>query len=236
MLAGCAAAGAGDDPALVDDAGYPAPARPVRSPAAAPIASESALERLDEPGRVAELLLLVPGQRIAVLEAGAGYYALRFARALGPSSPVTAVEADPSDAALIQQRSLALEVPWLATAVSTSSDPRLPPGGADLAIIADAYATIPEPYAYFARLGPVLAGSGRLAVVDHDVDVQLGGMPLAIVRCELEMLGYRLNASYRLLPADRYLAVFSPPERPVPPAELRPCVSDGGRTVHVPGR
>ena len=201
----------------------------MRSPLAPAVVSDDARDRSDEARRVAEILRLTPGQRIAELEAGTGYFTLRFARALGPASAVVAVDADPADAAYIEARAAELGLLSVQGAVSTGSDPRLAPGAADIALVGDAYATIPEPYAYFARLATALPGGGRLAVVALDQDVQLGGMPLALMRCELEAVGYRLEMDYRLVPADRYLAVFMMPEQPVRPGEIRVCRSDGSR-------
>ena len=203
---------------------------------AVPIVSEASRDRSDEARRVAELLRLAPGQRIAELEAGSGYYAVRFARALGPSSPVMALDDDPSAMTDLDRRAAELGLPWLQTQLSTASDPRLPPGAADIVIVADGYATIEQPYAFFARLAPAIAGGGRLAVVALDLDIQLGGMPLDLLRCELEALGYELEISHRLVPVDRYLAVFTPPEVPVRPAAVRACVSDGSRSGVAPGR
>ena len=215
------------EPASVDDAAFPRVARPVRSSLAAVVVSDAARDRADEARRVAELLRLTPGQRIAELEAGSGYYALRFARALGPASPVVALDADPADAAFIERRAAELGLAWVSGGLSTGSDPRLPPGAADVVLIADGYATIAEPYAFFARLAPALSAGGRLAVVALDQDIQLGGMPLQLVRCELEAVGYSMEMSYLLVPADRYLAVFIPPDEAVPPAQIRVCRSDG---------
>jgi hypothetical protein len=224
------------DPVLVEDTAFPGPARPLRAASAPPIVSEASRDRSDEARRVAELLRLAPGQRIAELEAGSGYYAIRFARALGPASPVMALDDDPSALAFLDGRAADLGLPWLQTQLSTESDPRLAPGAADIVIVADGYATIPEPYAFFARLGAAIAGGGRLAVVALDLDVQLGGTPLALVRCELEAVGYELEMSYRLVPVDRYLAVFTPPEAPVRASAVRACASDGSRSGLLPGR
>ena len=201
----------------------------MRSPLAVAVVSDAARDRSDEARRVAELLRLTPGQRIAELEAGTGYFALRFARALGPASAITAVNADPAAAADIEARAAELGLLSVRGAISTGSDPRLAPGAADVALVGDAYATISEPYAYFARLAAAMPAGGRLAVVALDQDVQLGGMPLELVRCELEAVGYRLEMDYRLVPVDRYLAVFVPPEEPVRASEIRVCRSDGSR-------
>jgi hypothetical protein len=201
----------------------------VRSSLAPAVVSDAARDRSDEARRVAELLRLTPGQRIAELEAGNGYFTLRFARALGPASAIVAVDSDPADAAYIEARAAELGLLSVSGAISTGSDPRLAPNAADIALVGDAYATIAEPYAYFARLAALLPAGGRLAVVGLDQDVQLGGMPLDLVRCELEAVGYRLEMDYRLVPADRYLAVFVPPETPVRASEIRVCRSDGSR-------
>ena len=179
---------------------------------------------------------MAPGQRIAELEAGSGYYAIRLARALGPVSPIMALDDDPSALADVERRALDLGLPWVQTQLSTGADPRLPPGAVDILLVADGYATIEEPYAFFARAAPAISAGGRLAVIALDLDIQLGGMPLELVRCELESLGYRLDMSYRLVPADRYLAVFTPPEEPVRASAVQACASDGSLHGYAPTR
>lgn len=228
-LGACVPATGTGDPSLVADSTFPPAARPVRSSLALAVVSDAARDRADEARRVAELLRLTPGQRIAELEAGTGYFALRFARALGPASPIVAVDSDPAAASYIEARAAERGLFSVRGALSTGSDPRLAPNAADIALIGDAYATIAEPYAYFSRLAAGLPAGGRLAVVGLDQDIQLGGMPLALVRCELEAVGYEMEIEYRLVPVDRYLAVFIPPEEPVRASEIRACRSDGSR-------
>src|SRR5690606_39777148 len=136
----------------------------------------------------------------------------------------------------LDRRAAELGLPWLQTRLSTASDPRLPPGAADIVIVADGYAAIEEPYAFFARLAPAISAGGRLAAVALNLDIQLGGMPLDLLRCELEAVGYELEVSYRLVPVDRYLAVFTPPESAVRASAVRACASDGSRSGVAPGR
>src|SRR6185295_7813183 len=52
-------------------------------------------DRDQQPERVVEVLLLKPGDRVADLGAGGGYFTFRFAEAVGPTGRVYAVDIDP---------------------------------------------------------------------------------------------------------------------------------------------
>lgn len=106
------------------------------------------------------------------------------------------------------------------------NDPKLKPNSVDVALLAHMYHEIRNPYEFFYRLRPALARDARVAVIDVDRPTQDHGTPPALLRCELEAVGYRQIDFISLEPADGYLAIFLPPVEPPPASAIRPCVME----------
>lgn len=185
--------------------------------------SEASRDRNREAQQVFDELLLQQGTAVADLHAGLGYYTVRLARFLGPLGRVFAVSRDPVRRQQLEQRLEQSGMQQVRQVLGAPDDPGLPPRSVSLAILADGYHEIPNPYAYFYRLaGSILAG-GRLAVVEADRPIRQGGAPPELVRCELAALGYRQVDFRWLLPSEEYLAVFSMPDSLPAPENVRPC-------------
>src|SRR4051794_1816466 len=74
---------------------FPKPDRPVAGIVAPQWALEKEREAADEFGQVARLLGIRPGETVADIGAGSGYYALRLAKAVGPEGRVLAEDVTP---------------------------------------------------------------------------------------------------------------------------------------------
>jgi ubiquinone/menaquinone biosynthesis C-methylase UbiE len=105
-----------------------------------------------------------PGKRIADVGAGAGFYSLRIAGAVGPTGRVTAVDVSEKNLETLRLRLQADKVMNVDVVVGAVDDPRLPEGHFDSVLIYNAYheMTTPEPIlkAIFMALKP----GGRLVM------------------------------------------------------------------------
>ena len=72
--------------------GFPAPDRPVASIISPEYSNEKTRDGHGEAERVLNLLGIRPGQRVADVGAGLGYYTVRIARRLGPGATVYATD------------------------------------------------------------------------------------------------------------------------------------------------
>ena len=93
----------------------------------------------------------------------------------------------------------------------------------DVAIFSHMYHEIENPYKFLYRLQPALAPGARVGIIDMDRPTQRHGTLPALLRCELAALGYRQLDFALLVPADGYLAVFTPPETLPPAGAIKPC-------------
>ena len=205
---------------------FPAPNHPVPRPLGNPAGDERTRDRDGEAALVLDALRIVPGMRVADLQSGDGYYAVRIARRLGAAGAVLVVESDAARFPLLRSRLDRSGFVGVRVIDGLPADPRLPPRSVDAAVLAFRYHEIRSPFEYLHRLQPAFAPGGRLGIVERDRPVEYGGTPPALLRCELEAVGYRQVELIHLTPADGYLAVFEPPREPPEPVAIRACAPD----------
>lgn len=160
------------------------------------------------PERVIEALALKPGQSVADIGAGTGYFSSRLARsASGPT--VYAVDIEPSMVAYLEARAAKEGLENL-RAVQASADSANLPAPVDVVLVVDTYHHIPNRVAYFTSLRKSLKPGARLAIVDFRKDAPAGPpvefrfTPEQISR-ELGAAGYALAEQHDFLPRQLFL-------------------------------
>ena len=162
------------------------------------------------PERVIAILAPEPGQAIADIGAGTGYFAVRIARAQ-PKSTVFAVDIEQSMVGYLRKRASVEELQNVVAVLGSPASANLPIR-VDLALMVDTYHHLSNRVVYFQRLRSSLKPGGRVVIVDHRKDALQG--PPAELRLTLEQMveemkqaGYRLDARHDILPR-QHLLVF----------------------------
>jgi ubiquinone/menaquinone biosynthesis C-methylase UbiE len=119
------------------------------------------------PDRVVGALALKPGQAVADIGAGSGYFAVRFAAAVGAQGRVFAVDIDRELMDHVAKRAKDEKLAQLVAHAGRTDSPALPDASIDVAFICDTLHHIDEPSIYLGRLKPALKAGGRLAVVEY---------------------------------------------------------------------
>ncbi|MBV9078528.1 MAG: methyltransferase domain-containing protein [Methylobacteriaceae bacterium] len=210
---------------------YPPPDRPVAEIISPRWMSDADRDRANEVGQVARLLGIKPGETVADIGAGAGYYTLRLAPMVGPDGRVLAQDVTPAYLAELQRAVASRRLANVSIGLGEAHDPRLPPGSVDVAILIHMYHEIAQPFGLLDNLGPALTGGGRVGIVDADDIPSRHGTPPALLRCELAAAGYRETGFHTLTGGSGYLAIFAAPApdaRP-DPAAIRPCRDEATR-------
>jgi SAM-dependent methyltransferase len=221
LLAGVAwAAQSKDKPGTSD---FPAPDRPVAGIISPEYSNEKTRDGHGEAERVLNLLGIRPGQRVADIGAGLGYYTVRVARRLGPGGTIYATDVKSEYMDQLRARLAREQITGVQLILGLPRDPRLPADSVDVAILSHMYHEIENPYEFLYRLQPSLAPDARVGIIDMDRPTQSHGTPPALLRCELAAVGYRQLDFVLLSPADGYLAVFARPGQLPPASGIRPC-------------
>ena len=169
-----------------------------------------------KPEQLVAALGLRPGQCVADLGAGTGYFSRFLSAAVGRNGSVLAVDVEPSLIAHLRERSEREGTTNVTPVLASLDDPRLPPGSVDLVLIVDTYHHLDDRVAYMRRLRRALRPSARVAVVDWqkrplpvgpEMEHKLGREQVVD---EMTAAGYRLAAEPAILPY-QYVLVFIRP-------------------------
>lgn len=161
------------------------------------------------PDRVIAALGLKPGQSVADIGAGTGYFSIRLAKL--PAAPkVFAVDIEANMVAYVNQRAMREGLKNV-TGVTAGPDRTNLPEPVDVILIVDTYHHIPGRVAYFTALKSLMKPGAKLAIVDFRKDAAGEGPPAHFrftpeqITGELAQAGFTLQAQHDFLPRQMYL-------------------------------
>jgi predicted methyltransferase len=170
-------------------------------------------ETEEKPQLLIDALEIEPGQTIADLGAGSGYYSFRIAPLVGPTGKVLAIDIEPAMLEVIAQRASRERIANVAAVRASARDPNLAPGSVDLLFMVDVYHELEYPYEVMTKVRAALKPGGRVALIEYRAeDPQVAIKPVhkmseRQVRRELEAAGFRHVKTVRTLPL-QHLIVF----------------------------
>jgi precorrin-6B methylase 2 len=167
----------------------------------------------EQPQLAIDALGIEPGQTVADLGAGSGYYSFRIAPLVGRSGKVLAIDIEPQMLEAIAQRAQREHVSNVATVRSSAQDPNLAPGSVDLLFMVDVYHELEYPYEMMTKVRTALKRGGRVALIEYRAeDPEVAIKPLhkmteRQVRREMQAAGFKHVKTVRTLPL-QHLLVF----------------------------
>ena len=170
-------------------------------------------DETDKPDQLVAALGLQPGDSVADIGAGSGYFTLRLANRVAPAGVVFAVDVQAEMLAMIERRARAAQIQNVVRVQSTARDLRLAEGSLDLALLVDVYHELEAPSLALAQLKCALKPGGRAVFVEfreEDPTVAIKPehkMSLAGVRDEVGAAGFTFVEAPRLLPR-QHVVVF----------------------------
>jgi len=174
--------------------------------------NDSSRDGWQKPNEVVRQLGLMPGDTVADIGAGGGYFTWYLAKAVGDSGTVYAVDTDETGLALIRKEIKARGVDNVMPIHADPMDPKLP-RAVDLVFSCDTYHHMADRIRYFRSLATSLKTGGRIAILDfHPHGFFSGilghGTAAEDVRREMEAAGYRRIAAFDLIDRQHF-QVFS---------------------------
>lgn len=163
-----------------------------------------------QPDRIIAALRLRPGDAVADLGAGGGYFTFKLANAVGPTGKVYAMDIDPDMVALIAEHAKKAALSNVETVLAKPDDPLLPAAGVDLIFTSNTYHHIANRVTYFANLRKYLRPGGRVAIIDFDRRIWLVGLlrhytPREFIKREMAQAGYGLQQEPDFLDRQSFL-------------------------------
>jgi ubiquinone/menaquinone biosynthesis C-methylase UbiE len=124
-------------------------------------------EEEEQPNELIRLLDLKPGQTVADIGAGSGYFSWRMARQVGPSGRVFANDLQPEMLGILRTNMSARHVTNVVAVQGSSNNVNLPSASLDLALLVDVYHECDHPREVIASLCEALKDGGRLVLVEY---------------------------------------------------------------------
>jgi ubiquinone/menaquinone biosynthesis C-methylase UbiE len=167
-----------------------------------------------KPDEVLKALALRPGEVVADIGAGSGYFTLRFARAVGEAGRVYAVDVSPDMVRHLNHRLRDAGVRNVVSVLSEPDDPLLPDASVDRFVIVDTWHHVEDQAKYLSLMKRMLRPGGQVVHIDFQKRALPLGPPEAmkiaredLVR-QMEAAGFRLAAEHTFLPY-QYFLVFA---------------------------
>ncbi len=166
------------------------------------------------PDEVIHALSIKPGDHIADLGAGSGYFTFRLADAVGPTGRVYAVDIDADMNADLMKRVKAKAYQNIEVLLAQPDDPGLPDRSINLIFSSNAYHHLENRITYFLNIRQDLHPDGRIAIIDFNGESwlqQIIGHYTSdeVIQRELQEAGYILDQQFDFLPNQVFL-IFSP--------------------------
>lgn len=212
-----------DDPRPETSRQFPTADRPVSGVVSNAFSNEQERDRLGEADTVMNLAGIRAGMSVADIGAGEGYYTVRLAERVGDKGRVLAQDIDGDALRKLGSRVEHDRLDNVSIKPGGVDDPRLPERSFDRVLMIHMYHEVTEPYAFLWRTWSSLKPGGKVVVVDLDRSTDRHGIPPALLICELEAVGFRLNEFHRKPEIAGYYAQFVAEKRRPEPGEIRPC-------------
>jgi ubiquinone/menaquinone biosynthesis C-methylase UbiE len=174
-----------------------------------------ARDAYQKPDDVVRALDLKPGEAVADIGSGSGYFTLRLANAVGETGQVYGVDIDPDMIRYLNRRIRNAGLRNVHTVLSDPDDPLLPDRSIDRFLIVDTWHHIESQERYLALMKRLLKPGGQVVMIDYQKREMPVGPPLSmrigrdeLVR-QMVLNGFRLVKEHTFLPY-QYFLVFTP--------------------------
>jgi ubiquinone/menaquinone biosynthesis C-methylase UbiE len=172
---------------------------------------DPARDGYQKPAEVVKALDVKPGETIADIGAGSGYFAVRLAEAVGPKGRVDAVDVEANMILFLNQRIRDAALWQIRTILAPPDDPLLGDGSVDRFFICDTWHHIEAKERYLSLMKRMLKPGGQVVMIDFQKKELPVGPPVSMkiaredLVTQLEAAGFRMAREETFLPYQYFL-------------------------------
>jgi tRNA A58 N-methylase Trm61 len=180
-------------------------------------------EKEEDPAKLMAALNVQPGDVVADIGAGTGFYTMRLAKLVGARGKVKAVDIQQEMLDLLKKRMNDEKIENVDLILGKESDPQLEPGTVDLVLMVDVYHEFAYPFEMMEHIVAALKPTGRVVFVEFRLEDPK--VPIKLVHkmneqqvvTEMRVVGLRRRQAIETLPWQHILIFEKKPfERPRP--------------------
>jgi predicted methyltransferase len=177
-------------------------------------------EQEEKPDEVIKAMGLKPGDVVADIGCGTGYFSRRMARAVAPQGKVYAVDIQPEFLDMVKEYCEKENVTNVIPILGDEDDPKLPKGGLDWILLVDVYHEFQQPKPMLEKMLESLKPDGQVALIEYRL---LGDtaqhikvehrMSVRQVLDEWQPAGFELVDLLEFLPSQHFFVFRRDPDR-----------------------
>lgn len=160
----------------------------VMSYAGAPWLERGNREDEEAPAKLIAKLAPKPGQNVADVGCGSGYYSRRLAPLVAPGGKVYGVDIQPEMLRMLEASAREQGITNIVAVQSEPDDPKLPAGAIDWILLVDVYHELQNPEPMLAKMREALSPTGRVALVEFRLEGDSAAHILAEHRMSVEQV------------------------------------------------
>jgi|GEM_PF-775515 len=172
----------------------------------------TARDEWQKPVEIIEALDIKPGETVADIGAGAGYFTGWLSQAVGPQGRVYAVDVSDEAIQLLNNKIGFYPIRNINPVLCTETDLKLSSQSLDLAFLLNTFSVVQQKETMLANLMTALKDRGRIAIIDWDAKKNGPPGPPRVERLSeervikmAEQAGFRLSHRHDILPSQYFL-------------------------------
>lgn len=172
----------------------------------------TARDQWQKPVEIIEALNLKPGEVVADIGSGAGYFTGWLSQAVGRNGWVYAVDISEEAIRLLNEKVEFYPIKNLTPVLCTETDLRLPPNSLDMAFLLNTLSVVKNKETMLANVMTALKSKGRLVIIDWRADKEGPTEPPRAERlsdenviASAQQAGFKLSRRHEMLPTQYFL-------------------------------
>ncbi|MCC6798128.1 MAG: methyltransferase domain-containing protein [Candidatus Hydrogenedentes bacterium] len=177
-------------------------------------------EQEEMPAEVIKTMGLKPGDVVADIGCGTGYFTRRMAKAVAPDGKVYANDIQPEFIEMLKVNCAKEGITNFEPILGAEDDPKLPKGGIDWILLTDVYHEFQQPKPMLARMLESLKPDGKVALIEYrllgDTAAHIKKehrMSVKQVLAEWNEAGFELVDLQEFLPSQHFFIFKRDPDR-----------------------
>jgi ubiquinone/menaquinone biosynthesis C-methylase UbiE len=183
--------------------------------------NRKASSKKSKPNEIIKSLNIQPGQTIADIGSGGGFFTFLFSQMVGEKGKVYAVDTNKDFLEFIDAQAIRLGLTNIITMQTTEQTIPLPPASVDLLFVRSVYHHLQNRPRYFSEAKKLLKPEGQIAIIEYtkqgsrlSFHRRCGhNVPHETIISEMKNAGFTVSVSHDFLPIQSF-TIFCPTEKP----------------------